>query len=234
VSEPTAPSLLEVQVDALLERVNQHRERRASEIRARTAKESSDIVRGARAEARKNLHEAVGRERARIAQGLRQAEARAELESRWRAQRETHTLLRHMWEGIAAALEARWDAKAERRAWISAAIEEATVLLGGREWCIDYGGDVSPEERERGERFARSRGARDVQWRPEPQLRAGLRIRAPGACLDATIEGLLVQRADVEAAFLSEYQTVGAPDREQPMPPSGASHPPPLAQDRTP
>ena len=202
--------MLDVQVQAMLQRVSQHRERRTGEIHAAAARQAEEIVRGARAEARANLHAAVARERARLAQGLRQAGARAELELRQRAQLQTRTLLGEMWEVIGAALEARWRTPPLRTAWIRAAMQQAALLLGGLSWRIEHAEGVSAQDRAQGEELARTH-AGDVAWQLEPQLRAGLRVRAPGACLDASIEGLLRRREDVEAAFLSEYLAVGEP-----------------------
>jgi len=199
----------------MLERVSRHRERRTGEIRAKAVAQTHEIVRGARAEARQNLKRAVARERARMAQGLRQAEARAELESRRRAQLETRTLLAHMWEHIAAVLEARWQSAAARRAWISAAIAEAAQLLPGESWRIEHADGVSAEDRRAAEGLRGAGRLRAIEWQLDARLRAGLRVRAPGACLDATIAGLLARRAEVEAEFLSEYGAV-APAGDQP------------------
>jgi hypothetical protein len=201
-----ARSVLEAQTEAMLERVNVHRERRAGEIRIKAAAQSVDILRSARTEARESLHRAVVRERARMAQGLRQAEARAELESRRRAQLETRTLLEHMWQQVAAVLENRWGNDAARGEWIAAAIAEAAQLLAGQSWRIEHAAGVSAEERGGGESRALAGGARAVEWQLDAQLRAGLRVRSPGACLDATVAGLLARREEIEAAFLSEYR----------------------------
>lgn len=209
MNSPAPRSVLDAQTEAMLERVYQHRERRAGEIRTRAATQSLEIVRSARTEARESLHRAVARERARMAQGLRQAEARAELESRRRAQLETRTLLRHMWEKVAAVLESRWRKDAERSAWIAAALGEAAQLLAGQSWRIEHAAGVSAEERRRAESRALAGGARAVEWQLDTQLRAGLRVRSPGACLDATVAGLLTAREEVEAAFLSEYHRLG-------------------------
>jgi hypothetical protein len=206
VSGPAPRSVLDAQIEAMLERVNEHRERRAGEIHTREAAQSLEIVRGARTEARESLHRAVARERARMAQGLRQAEARAELESRRRAQLETHTLLEHMWETVAAALESRWRSDAGRGEWIAAAVGEAAQLLAGQSWRIEHAAGVSAEDRRQGERRALALGARAVEWQLEAQLAAGLRVRSPGACLDATVAGLLARREEIEAAFLVEYR----------------------------
>ncbi len=208
MSSPAPASVLDAQVAAMLERVNQHRERRAGEIRAKSATQSLEIVRSARTEARESLHRAVARERARMAQGLRQAEARAELESRRRAQLETRTLLKHMWETVAAVLESRWRNDAQRSEWIHAAVGEAAQLLAGQSWRIEHAPGVSAEDRRRGESRALAGGARAVEWQLDSQLRAGLRVRSPGACLDATAAGLLAAREEVEAAFLSEYRAL--------------------------
>jgi len=204
--DPVPGSVLDAQVEAMLERVSQDRERRAAEIRARADKEKLEIVRGARAEARENLKRAVARERARMAQGLRQAEARAELESRRREQLETRTLLEHMWEDVAAVLELRWGNDAQRGEWIAAALAEAGQLLPGRSWRIEHAAGVSAEDRQRSESRALAGGARAIEWQIDGELRAGLKVHSPGACLDASVAGLLARREEVEAAFLSEYR----------------------------
>lgn len=219
--EPEAPhaSILDVQVEALLGLVNQQREQRTRDIRAKGDAQVQEILRTAHAEARESLHQAVARERARMMQGLRQAQARAELETRRRAQRETLTLLEQMWERIDAALAARWAAERERAAWIAAAMQQAAQLLPGRPWRMEHAAGVPPEEQPRGEAQVRAGGARDVEWHLEPQIRAGLRVRTSGACLDATVEGLLADREDIEALFLAEYLAAAAPAAPQPAAP---------------
>jgi hypothetical protein len=209
VTEAVPASILDAQVNALLGLVSQRREQRTRDIRAQSDAQVEEILRAARAEARESLHQAVARERARLSQGLRQAQARAELETRQRAQRETLTLLQHMWPRIGATLEARWREEQERGVWIAAAMQDAAQLLGGRPWRIEHAAGLTPEERQRALTQAGAGGAQDVEWHPEPQLTAGLRVRTTGACLDATIEGLLVDREDVEALFLSEYLALG-------------------------
>jgi hypothetical protein len=209
VTEAVPASILDAQVDALLGLVSQRREQRTRDIRSQSDAQVEEILRAARAEARESLHQAVARERSRMTQGLRQAQARAELETRQRAQRETLTLLQHMWQRIGATLEARWREEQERGAWMAAAMQDAAQLLGGRAWRIEHPAGLTPEERQRALTQARAGGAQDVECHPELQIGAGLRVRTSGACLDATIEGLLVDREDVEALFLSEYLALG-------------------------
>jgi hypothetical protein len=213
LSAAAPASVLEVQVDALLERVAERRARRVSEIRTSTEAQIREIMRAARAEARASLHQAVVRERTRMAQGLRQAEAHAELESRQRAQLETLTLLRSMWEHLGAELAERWSGARPRGAWIAAALKQAGELFPGRAWRIEHAAGVSPEDRPLGEALARAAGA-SVEWVADTGLRAGLRVRAGPACVDASLDGLLAERADIEALFLAEY--LAAPAQEPP------------------
>ncbi|HXZ59432.1 MAG TPA: hypothetical protein VEG26_04565 [Steroidobacteraceae bacterium] len=228
MSEATPGSVLEAQVGAMLQRVRDGQERRLRELRAAAAAQSQEILRGARAEARGNLHQAVVRERMRMAQGLRQAEARAELESRQRAQVETLTLLRSMWAHIGAELEGRWSDGGQRGAWIAATVQQARRLFAGQEWRIEHARGVSSEQQRAAQAEGHADGARRVEWVAEPSLRAGLRIRTPGACLDATVEGLLAERAEIEAAFLSEYLAVGGRMTAEP---AGPASPPPRSQE---
>jgi len=74
-----------------------------------------------------------------------------------------------------------------------------------RPWRIEHGPGWLDSERREFEELARAKEARSVDWHSDPGLGAGLRIRAEGVCLDATIAGLLAQRERIEAMFLAEY-----------------------------
>lgn len=198
-------SALEAQVAALVQRVNDDREQRCRQIRTAAESQAHEIARSGRAEARAGVHKAVREERARLAQGLREAQARAVLEASRRAQLKTRSLLEQMWTQIGAALETRWRAPEQRRCWIAAALRQADLLLSGPAWSIEHGEGWSSEERVRLEDLAGRGGARTIEWRHDPALRSGLRIRCAGAVMDATVEGLLARRVDIEADFLAEY-----------------------------
>lgn len=198
-------SALDTQVEALLRRVTLDRDQRCAQLRTTADSQAREILRSARTEARASLHRAVTQERSRLAQGLRQAEARAELEARRRAQQETQIVLQHMWTEIAVMLGARWRDPTQRRSWIEAALRLAEGILPAHAWLIEHGSDWSATERHDLETFVRMQGDRTIEW-AAVDLPAGLKIRSEGACLDATIHGLLARRDDIEAAFLAEYR----------------------------
>ena len=198
-------SELDAETAALLKRVADDRERRCAELRAATASQIRQIVRAARAEGRTSRRNAITHERAHIELGVRQAQARADIEAHRQEQRKSQELLAAMWRAITAALERRWREPALRQRWIDAALGQAVALLSGRAWLIESAWQWSERERNELTNRAHQRGAGTVAWSLNPAMPAGLRIRTSGACLDATVPALLVQRAAIEAAFLAEY-----------------------------
>jgi hypothetical protein len=203
---------LETQAKALLEGVASDRDQRCAALRAAANSQAHQIVCSARAEALANLRKAIAQERTRIDQGLKDAEARVELEILRHAQQESRTLLEHLWAESGEALERRWRDAGERRMWIEAALAEAGTLLAGRAWSVEHGAGWSDSERGELEAQARHQGSSAVELREESSVQAGLRVRAESVCIDATILGLLARREDVEAAFLAEYLAAGAQD----------------------
>jgi vacuolar-type H+-ATPase subunit E/Vma4 len=197
------------QVEALLEQVTRDRDNRCATLRANADEQVRKIVSSARAEARKSVHEAVSRERTHIDLALRQAKARAEIEARRREQQKVQVLLQQMWSAMAEALEARWRDPASRKTWIEATFTQAAALLSGRTWHIEYEPGWSEGDRSELTNRARQQGASAIEWSPDAGMATGLRIRTEGVCLDATVAGLLAQRAQIEGAFLQECQRDG-------------------------
>jgi hypothetical protein len=205
MSSPILTDMLNTQAQALLQRVSDDRDRRCAELRAAAETQAKQIERSARSEARNRVHNAVIQERARMDLGIRQATARADIEVRRRERQKSRELLEQMWAAIAEGLENRWRSPALRRAWIDAALGQAGALLSRRAWCIEVGSGCTEQERGEVADRARGRGAEKVDWSLHAEMPAGLKIRATGVCVDATVPGLLTQRDAIEAAFLAEY-----------------------------
>jgi hypothetical protein len=198
----------DTQAQALLQEVSEDRERRCAVLRTAAESQAQQIVRSARAAARRSVHDAVTQERSRMEFGLRQATARADIEVRRQEQQTGRELLGQMWTAIAEVLAQRWRDPALRAVWIEAALGQAGKLLAGRAWRIESGTDWTQQERAALTAQARSRGASTVAFVLQAALPAGLRIHAERVCVDATVPGLLAQRGAIEAAFLAEYLPV--------------------------
>ena len=195
----------DTQAEALLQQVTDDRERRCAALRAAAESQAKQIVSSARAEARNTVHNAVIQERARMDLGMRQARARADIEARRRERQQSRELLEQMWTAIEGVLERRWQEPAARRAWIDAAMGQATALLPGRAWLIESGSELTAQERSELTARAQARGAKTLELSLQPAMPPGLKIRADHVCIDATVPGLLAQRDSIEAAFLAEY-----------------------------
>ena len=201
-------SVLDAQVDAMLQRVTQDRDRRCAQSSADVSGQARGILRDARKEARAAVIAAVARERKDGEQVLRQARANALLEQRRRVQREILSLLQRMWTTVTGALESRWADPVRRKTWVQAAVRQGQTLLGAPAWRIEHGPGWSQEEVDELVKLISSRDRddkHDVQLVCDNAIRAGIRIRIEGACLDATIAGLLASRAQIESEFLAQY-----------------------------
>ncbi len=219
-------SILDAQVEALLLRVAADRDRRCAELQASTALQARELERSARKEALANVREAIKRERRHAEQTLRQAQAGASLQVRQRAQQATRLLLTSMWAAIVGVLDARWADAARRKSWLQAAVRQAQGLLSERTWRIEHGEGWTEDERTALAKLSAAgedRGpAREVELVCDPTVRAGIRIRTSGACLDATAAGLLVSRAQIESEFLAQYLALSPKPQSDPHMSDGA------------
>jgi vacuolar-type H+-ATPase subunit E/Vma4 len=215
MSSLLAGSALDTETRALLEKVNDDRDRRCAAQRSAAEGQAQQIVRSSRAEARASVHKAVIQERARMDQGLRQAAARADIEVRRQERQKSRELLAQMWAAIAESLERRWRDSAHRYEWIDAVLNQAGALLAGRAWLIEIDCDLTPAERDGLTGRARARGAATVEYATRAAMPAGLKVRAGSVCVDATLPGLLARREAIEAAFLAEYLPAPAAREER-------------------
>lgn len=202
-------SVLDAQVESLLQRVTTDRDRRCAQLRESAERQARELLRAARKEALANVREAIARERKHAEQALRQAQASAALEIRQRAQQATHVLLEAMWAAIIGVLEARWADTARRKIWLQAAVRQAQSLLRERSWRIEHGAGWSDDERSALVKLVAAGDddgpPREVELACDPAMRAGIRISTPGVCLDATVAGLLASRTHIESEFLAQY-----------------------------
>ena len=205
-------STLDAQVEALLLRISTDRDRRCDRLRTAAEMQARELLRSARREAGSNVREVIARERKHVEQALQQAQAGVALVARQRAQQASAVLLQAMWAAIIGAFDARWADAASRKSWLRAAVRQAQGLLTERSWRVEHGAGWSEDERGELARLAAGAdpgAAREVELACDATIRAGIRIRTAGACLDATIAGLLVSRAYIESEFLAQYLALG-------------------------
>ncbi len=212
-------SVIEAQVAALLQRVTQDRDLRCAQLRADVSGQAQGVLRGARKEARAAVGAAVARERTDSERVLRQAQASVLLEQRQRAQQEILSLLQEMWAEVASALELRWADPLLRKRWVRAAVRQGRTLLSAHAWRIEHGAEWPQAEVDELVKLisgADGPAADGVDMVCANDIRAGIRIRIEGACLDATIAGLLASRPQIESEFLAYYLALAsAPEHRE-------------------
>ena len=198
-------SILAAQLQALLEHLERDRDRRCSVESASARERARAIVRSAFGEARKRMREAVRYERARLEEGL--VLRRAEFEAARR--REEHAalqlLVKRACDALPALLQQRWHDGAARREWCEGALAAAALRLRGTDWTIEIAPGTSEEERRGLLAHAATLRAGSHRLSERSELGAGLNVRAAGALLDATVAGLLDDRAAIGSRFLHEW-----------------------------
>ena len=193
--------VLELQVAALLRRVNHVRDERIGELRAAGSAQAEDARRAGRREARRLLHAAVRAKQERVRERCRAALAELDA-SRRRHDFEADTrLVETALAALPAALEARWRDPAARRNWCEQAIRLAAARLVGRDWTIALAGEPATAERSVLEAEVAAAGAR-ATW-VAGTARAGLAISSGSSRVDATIDGLCVGREAIAARLLA-------------------------------
>ena len=202
-------SVLVAQTTALLERVARERDERIRRLREEASEQARSIVARARAEARQRLRQAVEEERRAAARAIADRSAALDTEARRAEQTLLRGLIEEAWQRLPQAVAARWAQAPAREAWVGAACDLAAASLRDH---ASVAIEVEPSDAATAGEQARARlltaGFQGIEVRPVAGLGAGLRIVSGGACLDATVAGLLASRERVESELLAEFDRV--------------------------
>jgi hypothetical protein len=193
---------LEQRTRALLALVEEYRGRRCAELLDPADAQAREIVRTAIAEARRRVRTAIEEERQRVAAELGAAEAALATERRLVAQRRAMRLLKQASHRLREALVARWHAPASRARWAEVHLARAAQALPAQAWEIRHAPDWPAAERDAAVRELAAHGIGDAQWAPDASIVAGFRVQAGHNVLDATLDGLLADRAALEGQLL--------------------------------
>jgi hypothetical protein len=191
-------------VAQFLELIERDRSERCSKILADAETQAQQIVRAARREATGRFKLALREERERSR--LRVEAARAELATTERQQ--DHELVRvtlaRGWDRVRVELVQRWQAPDSRARWMRALFERALDILPAASWRIEHPAGFCTSELDGFvPRIAERSGSRP-DLLENRKIEAGLAIVSQGVRLDATLDGLLADRAAVEGRLLVE------------------------------
>ena len=203
---------LEQRTAALLELVEQYRARRFAELLDPAHAEARQILRTALAEARRRVHTAIVEERKRYALEVGAVEAALATDRRLSHQRHAVRLLDTAWRELRARLVARWDAPATRALWVRAYLQRAlrSVPCKAGGWRIETHAAWTDAERAECSAQLRIDGVTPVEFETSAAISAGFRVVSGNNVLDATIDGLLADRTQLEGRLLHHLQQENA------------------------
>ena len=198
-------SVLQAQTEALLRRVAREQESRTLAIRSAAEQQVRSVVARARQEARARMRQALDEERRQIERAIGERRAALDSEARRGEQVILRQLIEAAWRRLPQAVAALWGEESSRQEWIRAACACAIGSLRPQSsFGVEFDAEAAPDAGQTAQQYLVAGGLEPVDCRPVAGLGAGLRIRGGGACVDATVGGLLASRERVEAELLAE------------------------------
>ena len=198
VALPADALSLEQRMQALLDLIEADRARQCEQILGEARQRAAALRAQARADALARLRQVFAEQRALRQQRIAAAHARLATHRRLHAQQRNAALLRMAWQRLPDELLALWQQPAGRAAWMANALASARARMPQGPWRIAHAPDWPPTEWQAGLAEA---GA-TAQFEPDPVIAAGLKIVAQGNIIDATLAGLLADRAEFESRAL--------------------------------
>lgn len=198
---------IETRLDALLRLIEEHRDAHCAGHREKAARDAADLVSSAWRGARERTRGVLEAERGRHAASVAREEANLAIERRLAHQRGLRAALAQAWARLEAALRERWSDAQARRAWIEHHLESAARLIAAEAWTIEHGPDWSEAERGWVSDWLDAHAPCKATFSADAAIGAGFRVRAGHNLFDATLDGLLGDRAQIEGRLLAAMET---------------------------
>lgn len=202
----TFRGILDLQVRSMLAAVQAQKDRHCREIESAVDRKAEQLLSESHDRMRKRVHRAVVEERQRREKALLDARHRIDTARRRRVQREYRAILQDAAPMLVAELKRRWYDNESRRSWCELVLGEAAERLAGDPWTIEHPREWSGEDTKWLEQALAARELPPPALREDAAIVAGLRIRLGAACLDATLDGLLVDKRAVEGRLLAAWE----------------------------
>ena len=178
---------------------------RADHCQALLAKASQDsraILEAAHVAARRDLRSTLSPERERLAAEIAAAEAMLVTQRRLRDQRRVTGILWQAWPRLAQALRERWQTPSGRAAWVVHHLSIALLALPAKGWIIQHPENWPATEREQINQWLQTHSIEGAHFEADLALLAGIRVVCGLNVLDASLDGLLADRTQIEGRLL--------------------------------
>jgi hypothetical protein len=188
---------------ALLKLVAEYREQECRGILDTARQDAAELMRQSFRKERAQLHNRVVAERSRARSLIQAARAERVTQDRWSGERMSLELLEHAEPLLKERLLARWRVPEQRKRWVTYYLHQAREQLPRVRWTVRHAPEWREEERQGIVAELTKHLAQRPRFQREGGIVAGLIVESGGAVLDASLEGLLQDRARVESRLLA-------------------------------
>jgi hypothetical protein len=195
--------IVAAQLQHLLAVVEQRRSQRCREVLDKARDQARQVIEQAYRDERARMHRELVELRQKLRQQMVSLAARRETRKRQQRQQADEELLARSWQFLHEALLHRWRDAITRRRWVEDVVEQAASVLLDHHWVVEHPSDWPTEERLALQQMLEKQSARAPHFEGRSTMAAGLRICAGGACVDASVDGLLRERLTIEAVLLA-------------------------------
>ena len=200
-------TIVEAQLDHLLEVVNSHRDEHCSRIRREAHQHAREIVRQAYRDARQRLHRDVQESRQQMQRSIASAKARQKTRERQHKQQADRLFLNTAWQQLHDMLAIRWQSSDSRKSWVEKIFLQACQVLLETSWQVEHPADWSDSEVSLLADQIREHTGNPPDMQPADDISAGIRISSGGASVDGSTAGLLADRLRIDSELLSQGRT---------------------------
>jgi len=197
---------LEERERALLQLVEDWREQECRGLIAEAEQRAAEIRCRAYAREREALHQQVAGERGRARALIQAARAERATRERRRSEQGDALVIAAAWPRLRERLLVRWQDSATRADWIAGGLEQALARLPRHDWVVRHPPDWPEDEGLDLAREIERRTGHAARLEADAHLVAGLVIAGSGAALDMSLDGLLRDRARLEARLLALWK----------------------------
>jgi vacuolar-type H+-ATPase subunit E/Vma4 len=191
----------DLELRGFIDLIERDRIERSRQIMSEAEARARELVQTARREAARRFRAALADQRERGRRRIDAARAELATSERKRRQELARQLLDRAWNALERELSERWQDPESRARWTAALVERGLSVLPKAGWLIEHPAKLGPE---RLDPCIAEVSGHAPNLVAHPGIQAGLRITCAGVRLDASLEGLLADRAGVEGRLLVE------------------------------
>jgi hypothetical protein len=202
MNAPSGIPEVDRQAQALIDLIDGDRARQCGETLDAANGRASGVHAQAREAARRRVREVFAEQRQHRDREFAAARARLATHRRLHEQRRIAALLQLAWDRLPGELRSTWQRAAARAAWTAQLLAFARARLQAGAWRIAHAPDWPADERDALHASLVAVARIEPRFEADASIAAGLKVVDGTNVVDGTLNGMLADRADVEARLL--------------------------------